>query len=185
MTKHRLRIEVKDGNVNVAWRQGNAEDRSSTSIPFTHPFDEAALTDLRWYLEEYLSYHNLGVVAQKQRQFDTAIDYYQKALKIRESAGNWHSAASDYHQLGVVAQEQRQFDTAIDWAIKATLIYQKYQNDHNAAIAFRILLRIHKELGDTAFAELWAQSDNVDQSPELLAAIQKASAEQENAESES
>jgi Tfp pilus assembly protein PilF len=145
MTKHRLRIEVKDGNVNVAWRQGNAEDRSSTSIPFTHPFDEAALTDLRWYLEEYLSYHNLGVVAQKQRQFDTAID----------------------------------------WAIKATLIYQKYQNDHNAAIAFRILLRIHKELGDTAFAELWAQSDNVDQSPELLAAIQEASAEQENAESES
>jgi hypothetical protein len=71
---------------------------------------------------------------------------------------------------------------AQDWAIKATLIYQKYQNDHNAEIAFRTLVRIHQELGGTAFAELWAQPDNVDRSPELFAAIQKASAEQENPE---
>jgi tetratricopeptide (TPR) repeat protein len=130
-------------------------------------------------------YHQLGRVAEEQQQFDTAIEYYQKALKIREDAGDWHRAASDYHQLGRVAKEQRQFDTAIDWAIKATLTYQKYQNDHNAAIAFSTLVRIRQELGDTAFAELWAQSDNVDRSPELLAAIQEASAEQENAESES
>jgi tetratricopeptide (TPR) repeat protein len=135
-----------------------------------------------WH-SEASDYHQLGVVAQEQRQFDTAIEYYQKALKIYEDAGDWHSAASDYHQMGRVAQEQRQFDTAIDWAIKATLIYQKYQNDHNAAITFRILLRIHKELGGTAFAELWAQSDNVDRSPELLAAIQEASAEQNSPES--
>jgi tetratricopeptide (TPR) repeat protein len=130
-------------------------------------------------------YHNLGVVAQEQRQFDTAIKYYQKALKIREDAGDWHRAANQYHQLGIVAQKQRQFDAAIDWAIKAILIYQKYQNDHNAAIAFSTLVRIHQEFGGTAFAELWAQSDNVDRSPELLAAIQESSAEQENAESES
>jgi tetratricopeptide (TPR) repeat protein len=130
-------------------------------------------------------YHNLGVVAQEQRQFDTAIDYYQKALKIREDAGDWHNAANQYHNLGAVAQEQRQFDTAINWVIKVILIYQKYQNDHNKEIAFSTLVRIHQELGGTAFAELWAQSDNVDRSPELLAAIQKASAEQENAESES
>jgi tetratricopeptide (TPR) repeat protein len=128
-------------------------------------------------------YYQLGMVAEEQRRFDTAIDYYQKALKICEDAGDWHNAANEYHQLGRVAEEQRQFDTAIDWAIKATLIYQKYRNDYNLAIAFRILLRIHQELGGTAFAELWAQSDNVDRSPELLAAIQKASAEQNSPES--
>jgi tetratricopeptide (TPR) repeat protein len=175
MTKHRLRIEVKDGNVNAAWRQGNAEDRSSTPISFVHPFDEAALTDLRWYLEEYLSYpyglepekakkiegqmqtwgqalfttvavsramfsvvrstiyvagfyHNLGVVAGEQRQFDTAIEYYKKSLEIREDAGDLHNAANQYHQLGRVAQEQ--FDMAIDLAIKALLIFIEYQDQH-------------------------------------------------------
>jgi tetratricopeptide (TPR) repeat protein len=130
-------------------------------------------------------YHQLGTVAQKQRQFDTATEYYQKSLKIREDAGDWHNAANQYHQLGTVAQQQRQFDTAIDWAIKATLIFQKYQDDHSAEITFSTLVRIRQELGGTAFVELWAQSDNVDRSPELLAAIQEASAEQENAESES
>jgi CHAT domain len=79
MTKHRLRIEVKDGNVNVAWRQGNAEDRSSTPVPFAHPFDEVALTDLRWYLEEYLSYP-YGLEPEKAKKIEGQMQTWGQAL---------------------------------------------------------------------------------------------------------
>jgi tetratricopeptide (TPR) repeat protein len=130
-------------------------------------------------------YHQMGRVAEEQRQFDTAIDYCQKALKIREDAGDWHGAADEYGQLAILSGKQRRFGEAIELAIKALLIFMEYQDQHRGSIAFSTLVLIHQELGDTAFAELWAQSDNVDRSPELLAAIQKASAEQENAESES
>jgi tetratricopeptide (TPR) repeat protein len=137
-----------------------------------------------WY-NAASQYYQLGFVAQELRDFNKAINYYHKALKIYEDAEDFYRAADQYEQLSHIAEEKKHFDEAIDLAIKARLIFIKYQDQHQGSIAFRILLRIHQELGGTAFAELWAQSDNVDRSPELLAAIQEASAEQENAESES
>ncbi|MBU7586503.1 MAG: CHAT domain-containing protein [Nostoc sp. TH1S01] len=77
--------------------------------------------------------HNLGIVAYEQRQFDVAIDYYNKALKIYEDAGDLYSAASDYHNLGVVAQEQRQFDVAIDYYYKALKIFEDAGDLYSAA----------------------------------------------------
>ncbi|NJN13732.1 MAG: CHAT domain-containing protein, partial [Richelia sp. RM1_1_1] len=44
-------------------------------------------------------YHQLGIVAQQQRQFEQAEQYYFKALKIYEDAGDLYSAATVYHQL--------------------------------------------------------------------------------------
>ncbi|ACC79257.1 tetratricopeptide repeat protein [Nostoc punctiforme] len=78
-------------------------------------------------------YHNLGIVAQEQRQFDVAVDYYNKALKIYEDAGDLYSAASDYHQLGRVAQEQRQFDVAVDYYNKALKIKEDTGDLYSAA----------------------------------------------------
>ncbi|XZN91080.1 MAG: tetratricopeptide repeat protein [Microcoleus sp.] len=69
-------------------------------------------------------YHNLGVVAQEQRRFDDAIAFYNKALQIREDAGDLYMAAGDYHQLGIVAEEQRRFDDAIAFYNKALKIYE-------------------------------------------------------------
>ncbi|MEH2250063.1 CHAT domain-containing protein, partial [Nostoc sp.] len=43
-----------------------------------------------------VAYHQLGRVAEGQRQFDLAVDYYNKALKIFEDAGDLYSAASVY-----------------------------------------------------------------------------------------
>ena len=70
------------------------------------------------------SIHNLGYIAQSQRQFEQAIICYQKALQIRENLGDIHNAASDYHQLGTVAAEQRQFEQAEAYYQKALSIYE-------------------------------------------------------------
>ncbi|MEH2371174.1 tetratricopeptide repeat protein [Nostoc sp.] len=80
-----------------------------------------------------VAYHQLGNVAQKQRQFDVAVDYYNKALKIYEDAGDLYSAADEYHQLGMVAEEQRQFDVAVDYYNKALKIKEDAGDLYSAA----------------------------------------------------
>ena len=77
--------------------------------------------------------HNLGYIAQEQRQFDVAVDYYNKALKIFEDAGDLYSASNDYHQLGRVTEEQRQFDVAVDYYNKALKIFEDAGDLYSAA----------------------------------------------------
>jgi tetratricopeptide (TPR) repeat protein len=72
------------------------------------------------------------------------------------------------------------FHTDIDMAIKNLLSGMKNQNLISGSIALGQLVDIYRKLGNTAFVELWGNSTNVDRSPEILTAIQKASAEQEN-----
>jgi len=61
----------------------------------------------------------LGTVAQEQRRFDDAIAFYNKALQIREDAGDFYSASYEYQGLGNIAKEQGDFDTAVVYFQKA------------------------------------------------------------------
>ncbi|MDZ7970713.1 MAG: tetratricopeptide repeat protein [Nostoc sp. DedSLP03] len=92
-----------------------------------------------------VSYNQLGIVAQKQRQFDVAIDYYHKALKIYEDAGDFYFAAHEYHNLGNVAYEQRQFDVAIDYYHKALKIYKDAGDFYSAAREYHQLGMVAEE----------------------------------------
>ncbi|QMS90216.1 tetratricopeptide repeat protein [Nostoc edaphicum CCNP1411] len=89
--------------------------------------------------------HNLGTIAEEQRQFDVAVDYYNKALKIYEDAGDLYRAASDYHHLGRVAQEQRQFDVAVDYYNKALKIFEDAGDLYRAASDYHHLGRVAQE----------------------------------------
>jgi len=78
-------------------------------------------------------YHQMGRVAQEQRQFEEAKAFYHKALEIREDAQDWYDVAYDYHSLGVVAQKQRQFEEAKAFYRKALQIFEDAQDWYNAA----------------------------------------------------
>lgn len=56
MPKNRLTINHFDDSIQLSWQRGEAAPRSSSPIPFEHPFDKKALDELRWYLEEYLRF---------------------------------------------------------------------------------------------------------------------------------
>ncbi|MEH2083994.1 MAG: tetratricopeptide repeat protein [Nostoc sp.] len=92
-----------------------------------------------------VAYHQLGIVAQEQRQFDVAVDYYLKALKIKEDAGDFYSAAKEYHHLGIVAEKQRQFDVAVDYYLKALKIYEDAGDLYSAAKEYHHLGRVAQE----------------------------------------
>ena len=52
-----------------------------------------------------ITYHQLGIIAQERRDFDTAESWYRKALTIRENQDDEHGAALTYHQLGIIARK--------------------------------------------------------------------------------
>ncbi|WP_202807510.1 tetratricopeptide repeat protein [Leptolyngbya sp. PCC 6406] len=58
------------------------------------------------------TYHQLGYVAQEQRQYEQARSHYQQALDIKIEFNDRYSQASTYHQLGNVAEELREYEQA-------------------------------------------------------------------------
>jgi tetratricopeptide (TPR) repeat protein len=80
--------------------------------------------------------HNLGMIAQKRRDFEEAEDWYKKSLKIEERLGNEHGAAITYHQLGIIAEKRRDFEEAEDWYKKSLKIKERLGNEHGAAITY-------------------------------------------------
>ena len=79
------------------------------------------------------TFHQLGIIAQEQRNFATAEKWYKKSLEIKEKQGNEHGAATTFNQLGVIAKEQRDFATAEKWYKKSLAIEEKQGNEHGAA----------------------------------------------------
>ncbi len=70
--------------------------------------------------------HQLGIVAQAQREYSQARDYYQQALDIKIEYGDKYSQASTLHQLGIVAEETREYSQARDYYQQALDIYIEY-----------------------------------------------------------
>jgi len=104
---------------------------------------------------EASAYHQLGRVAEEQRDFATAREWYLKSLAIDEKQGGLHRAASTYNQLGIIAQKQRDFATAREWYLKSLAIEEKQGNPRGAASTYHQLGMIAQEQRDFATAREW------------------------------
>jgi len=66
----------------------------------------------------------LGMVLEKQQDFDAALAHYKKALNIFKNVGSLNKVASVYHQLGSIANEQGDLNLAITHYEKALETFQ-------------------------------------------------------------
>ncbi len=81
-------------------------------------------------------------MAEAQRQWAQAEQYYQQALQIKIEYQDRYSQASTYHQLGRVAQEQQQWKQAQDYLLKDLEISTEFNDEHGMAITLRSLARL-------------------------------------------
>jgi tetratricopeptide (TPR) repeat protein len=102
-------------------------------------------------------YHQLGMVAQGQRKWQQAEEYYQKALEIKIEFKDRYSQASTYHQLGIVAQEQRKGQQAEEYSQKALEIYIEFNDRYRQAGAYRLLGIVAQEQRKWQQAEEYSQ----------------------------
>ncbi|MFC3965943.1 tetratricopeptide repeat protein, partial [Nocardia jiangsuensis] len=80
-----------------------------------------------------------GMVAQVQRRFDQAEDYYRQALDLTPELSNRYGAAIAYHQLGMVEQERRRFEQAEDYYRQALDLKLEFGDRHGAASTYHQL----------------------------------------------
>lgn len=91
--------------------------------------------DKEYQSEAHLSvtYHQLGMVAEQQHDYDTSEYWYKKSIEIKERIGEEGRLALTYHQLGFIAIEQRKFRDAEFWLNKSLAIDLKLGDDRGAA----------------------------------------------------
>jgi len=98
-------------------------------------------------------HHQLGVVAQEQRQWAQAERHYQKALEIFIEFKDRYQQAGTYHQLGIVAQEQRRWAQAEQHYHKALEIYIEFKDRYEQAATYHQLGMVAEEQRQWAQAE--------------------------------
>jgi tetratricopeptide (TPR) repeat protein len=101
------------------------------------------------------SYHELGLVAQQRGQLDQAVQWYRRALPIREALHNRPGMAMSYHQLGIVAQIRGQLDQAEQWYRKSLTITEALPDRRTMAMSYRQLGLVAEARGDAGAALDW------------------------------
>lgn len=111
---------------------------------------------------------NIGVIYKRQGNYQMALEYYSKALKIDEENGNEEAVARHFGNIGNVYMEQGNYAQALDNHFKALkqaeatgnkteiarhvgnigIIY-KEQKDYNHALEYNLkALKLNEELGN-------------------------------------
>ena len=81
-------------------------------------------------------YNNIGTVHKNKQEYDLAIEYFLKSLKMKEELGNKKAMASSYNNIGNAYQDKGDADKAIDFYSKALAIYEEFGNKKEMAIAY-------------------------------------------------
>lgn len=56
MIHNRLLVSLNGDRLQLSWQRGQEYPRQAPEVDFNHPFEPQVLADLRWYLEQYLSF---------------------------------------------------------------------------------------------------------------------------------
>jgi tetratricopeptide (TPR) repeat protein len=119
--------------------------------------------------------HNLGRVAQEQRQWPAAERYYKEALQIKIDFNDRYEQAGTLGQLGLLAEAQEDWEQAIAYILQAASIFAGYE-DPQLAIALRALARLRQTSGQAQIAGQLAEAlgISVAESEALLAQFEAA-----------
>src|SRR5262249_54745821 len=104
---------------------------------------------------EASAYHQLGMIAEEQRDFAGARQWYLKSLAISEKIHIEHIAAGTYRQLGRIAQEQQDFAGARDWHLKSLEITEKLGDEPRTAGTYDHLGILAGRAGDLEESGRW------------------------------
>ena len=103
------------------------------------------------------TYHQLGFVAQEQRQWSQAEQYYQQALRIYMEYNDRYAQARTYHELGRVAQEQGQWAQARDCLLLALDIFVTFEDTDAIGVTLRNLATLWQASSDASLPNIVAE----------------------------
>ena len=107
-------------------------------------------------------YHQLGRIAQEQRNFVRSEQWYLKSLAIKEKQRDEFGIANTYAQLGALERMQQHWIGAAQWFIKAAIAFNNSNDTDAVAHVIKIyiaLLHQSDAQQQSEIKQLWQQSD--------------------------
>jgi tetratricopeptide (TPR) repeat protein len=105
------------------------------------------------------TYHNLGIVAQRQRRFDEADQHYRRALKVFLELDDHYNAARTCSQVGILLTQTDLPGPAIVFSLHALQILRETLGGWSER-DLQWLKRQRRLVGDKAFAQAVATDGN-------------------------
>jgi tetratricopeptide (TPR) repeat protein len=99
------------------------------------------------------NYHQLGILAQVQGDYEEAELLYQQSLRINEQLDNQARVASGYHQLGVLAQNRVDYGQAEQRYQQSLQINERLSNQAEMATNYGQMGNLAQVRGDYEEAE--------------------------------
>lgn len=144
-----LRVEVanealESADLKTAWEiyQENLDELNALNDPYANR-------------QIAVLYHQLGIVAEDQQNYEEAFVLFQKALQICKDIGDWYEAAREYHQLGNVTFHQRNYQDALAYYKEAQTIWENAGDLYLAAHSYHQIGLIAEEKRDYGVAIIY------------------------------
>lgn len=122
------RDELPEGYYSIMINKANAIYNAGNYSEATSIF-EMILKEGSPYLSEErkaILYGNLGLSYKKTANFDKAIYYYQKGLKLAQSLDDQYSIAIDLSNIAAVYISWKKYNEALDYFQQSYRLYEKY-----------------------------------------------------------
>ena len=107
------------------------------------------------------AYHQLGRIAEEQRDFQTAEKWYRKSLEIFEKQGNEHGAAMTCGQMGILFRLQENYESSGRWLIRSILGFINTGDDSNTQQSVANFVTTYKAAPASMYDKLksmWTQA---------------------------
>lgn len=99
-----------------------------------------------------LGFNSLGIIFYNKGNYDKAINYYSRSLKIREEIGDKKGIAATLNNFGIVYQDQGDNAKAIEYYTRSLKTNEEIGDKKGEANNLSNIGRIYRELKDTAKA---------------------------------
>lgn len=99
------------------------------------------------------SYNNIGLIYEKQGDYDKAIEYHLQSKQIKQDMGDKQGMAASYNNIGILYKNRSKFDKALEYYLKSLKLYEEAGDKKGMATACNNAGIIHKTQGLTAFKD--------------------------------
>lgn len=109
----------------------NDQNEQATSLAFSMLEDKEVQEDLDSLAKIY---NTLGIVFYNLTDYTTALEYYEKGLRINEKTGYKRGIANSLGNIGIIYRQLSDYSTAIEYYQKALFINEQIENKDGIAI---------------------------------------------------
>ena len=109
--------------------------------------------------ETAVAYGNLGVVYEKNSEYDKALEWFKKALEIYQETDCTHpKIAVSYNNIGTAYLRQGEYDQALNWHLKSVELCETLGEENLiVSAAYNNTGLNYEELGEYSKALVWFQ----------------------------